>query len=454
MMTEYKVKKYLKDDIVAEVPGSKSITNRALLLAAMADGTSWLEGAAFSEDSVHFLNALKELGFTAQADEKKCSVVIEGHGGKIPNKNAKIYVGSAGTAARFLTAFTAMGDGEYILESSDQMRKRPMRELLVALESLGAEFTWLEDEYTFPMKVKGILYGRNSDINSAKKSEMNLNGVIADKVIEPKQVDLNIDRSSQFLSALLLVLPIAFDDVTIKMTGTRQARSYVEMTEQMMKQFGHTGIEKLAGDCYRVRGMKYTALNYNIEPDVSAACYFYALAAATGKRAMVKRMRKDSLQGDMKFIGMLEKMGCEVRWDKGKENNLWLKGPDGKLKGIEVKMSDFSDQALTLAAIAPFADSKVTITGIAHIRGQESDRIKVIVDELTKMGISCNELTDGVEIYPGTPKNVEIETYNDHRVAMSFAVTGLAGDGMTILNPECCKKTFAGFFDEIDRLEE
>lgn len=454
MMTEYKVKKYLKDDIVAEVPGSKSITNRALLLAAMADGTSRLEGAAFSEDSVHFLNALKELGFTAQADEKKCSVVIEGHGGKIPNKNAKIYVGSAGTAARFLTAFTAMGDGEYILESSDQMRKRPMRELLVALESLGAEFAWLEDEYTFPMKVKGILYGRNSDINSEKKSEMNLNGVIADKVIEPKQVDLNIDRSSQFLSALLLVLPIAFDDVTIKMTGTRQARSYVEMTEQMMKQFGHTGIEKLAGDCYRVRGMKYTALNYNIEPDVSAACYFYALAAATGKRAMVKRMRKDSLQGDMKFIGMLEKMGCEVRWDKDKENNLWLKGPDGKLKGIEVKMSDFSDQALTLAAIAPFADSKVTITGIAHIRGQESDRIKVIVDELTKMGISCNELTDGVEIYPGTPKNVEIETYNDHRVAMSFAITGLAGDGMTILNPECCKKTFAGFFDEIDRLEE
>ena len=437
MMTEYKVKKYLKDDIVAEVPGSKSITNRALLLAAMADGTSRLEGAAFSEDSVHFLNALKELGFTAQADEKKCSVVIEGHGGKIPNKNAKIYVGSAGTAARFLTAFTAMGDGEYILESSDQMRKRPMRELLVALESLGAE-----------------LYGRNSDTNSTQKSEMNLSGVISGKITEPKQVDLNIDRSSQFLSALLLVLPIAFDDVTIKMTGTRQARSYVEMTEQMMKQFGHTGIEKLAGDCYRVRGMKYTALNYNIEPDVSAACYFYALAAATGKRAMVKRMRKDSLQGDMKFIGMLEKMGCEVRWDKDKENNLWLKGPDGKLKGIEVKMSDFSDQALTLAAIAPFADSKVTITGIAHIRGQESDRIKVIVDELTKMGISCNELTDGVEIYPGTPKNVEIETYNDHRVAMSFAVTGLAGDGMTILNPECCKKTFAGFFDEIDRLEE
>ena len=138
------------------------------------------------------------MGFKVEADEKRCTVIIEGHGGNIPNKTAGIYVGSAGTAARFLTAFTAMGDGEYVLDSSDQMRKRPMRELLEALESLGAEFTWLKDEYTFPMKVKGILYGRNSDINSEKKSEMNLNGVIADKVIEPKQVDLNIDRSSQF----------------------------------------------------------------------------------------------------------------------------------------------------------------------------------------------------------------------------------------------------------------
>ena len=155
-MTSYKVKKYLKEDIVAEVPGSKSMTNRALLLAAMADGTSRLEGAAFSEDSVHFLKALESMGFKVEADEKRCTVIIEGHGGNIPNKTAGIYVGSAGTAARFLTAFTAMGDGEYVLDSSDQMRKRPMRELLEALESLGAEFTWLGEEYTFPMKVRGI----------------------------------------------------------------------------------------------------------------------------------------------------------------------------------------------------------------------------------------------------------------------------------------------------------
>ena len=451
-MTSYKVKKYLKEDIVAEVPGSKSMTNRALLLAAMSDGVSKLEGAAFSEDSVHFLKALEDLGFETKVDKEKCSVVIEGHGGKIPNKTAKIYVGSAGTAARFLTAFTAMGDGEYVLDSSDQMRKRPMRELLEALESLGAKFTWLGEEYTFPMKVRGILYGRNS-VNG-KADEPQKKSSSAERINESKKVDLNIDKSSQFLSALLMVVPLAFEDVTIKMTGTREARSYVEMTEQMMKQFGHSGVEKLKDDSYRVRGGKYTARDYDIEPDVSAACYFYALAAATGKWAMVKRMSMNSLQGDMKFISLLEKMGCIISWDRDKEKNLWLKGPDCKLKGIKVKMSDFSDQALTLAAIAPFADSEVTITGIAHIRGQESDRIKVIVDELAKMGISCSELTDGVKIYPGMPKNVEIETYNDHRVAMSFAVTGLAGDGMTILNPECCKKTFAGFFDEIDRLEE
>ena len=418
--------------IAVEVPGSKSITNRALLIGAMADGLSEIQGILFSDDSRFFLKALQELGFEINISEEKKTVRIQGMNGRIPKKEATIQVGSAGTAARFLTAFLAMSDGTYQIESSEQMKKRPMKDLLLALEGLGASFAYLEEPYHFPMKVTGM------GINTEKCSK----------------IFLNIDQSSQFLSALLMVLPIAFDDVTIKMTGTREARSYVEMTEQMMKQFGHKGVEKLENDSYRVRGGDYIARDYDIEPDVSAACYFYALAAATGKRAMVKRMRKESLQGDMKFISLLEKMGCTISWERDGRQNLWLKGPDGKLKGMEVKMSDFSDQALTLAAIAPFADSEVTIKGIAHIRGQESDRIKVIVDELAKMGILCNELPDGVKIHPGTPKNTNIETYNDHRVAMSFAVTGLAGDGMTILNPMCCKKTFAGFFDEIDRLEE
>ena len=418
-------------NLMVTVPGSKSITNRALLLAALAEGRSILDGVLFSDDSNVFLQALRDLGFTVEVDEKALRVALQGMGGRVPRSNANIYVGSAGTAARFLTAMTAMTVGKFRLDASAQMKKRPMKELFDALTELGAGVHYLCDEGTFPVYVTGIGHRQ-----------------------ERGELSLNIDRSSQFLSALLMTAPSHFDDMTIHLTGQRSALSYVRMTEQMMKQFGHRGVEKLENDSYRVRGGDYIARDYDIEPDVSAACYFYALAAATGKWAMVKRMRKESLQGDMKFIKLLEKMGCTVSWERDGRQNLWLKGPDGKLKGMEVKMSDFSDQALTLAAIAPFADSEVTITGIAHIRGQESDRIKVIVDELAKMGILCNELPDGVKIHPGTPKNTNIETYNDHRVAMSFAVTGLAGDGMTILNPMCCKKTFAGFFDEIDRLEE
>ena len=442
MKEQYEVKRLDRPvDWTVDVPGSKSMTNRALLMAALSDGEVKLEGVLFSDDSRHFLESLVSLGFMVDINESEKAVTVLGCGGNIPKKQAVINVGSAGTAARFLTAMLGFSDGEYTIAASEQMKKRPMQELFSLLTGVGAKITYLETEGHLPVKICGR---RNP---KADTDQTKADGT-------PLQLSLDISKSTQFLSALLMVFPIAFDDVTIKMTGTREARSYVEMTEQMMKQFGHKGVEKLENDSYRVRGGDYIARDYDIEPDVSAACYFYALAAATGKRAMVKRMRKESLQGDMKFISLLEKMGCTVSWERDGRQNLWLKGPDGKLKGMEVKMSDFSDQALTLAAIAPFADSEVTIKGIAHIRGQESDRIKVIVDELAKMGILCNELPDGVKIHPGTPKNTNIETYNDHRVAMSFAVTGLAGDGMTILNPMCCKKTFAGFFDEIDRLEE
>ena len=429
-MEQYPVRKIEKPiDWCVTVPGSKSMTNRALLMAALSDGTVTLDGVLFSDDSRHFISSLTALGFDVLVEEEKRRVTVKGEGGTIPKKEAEIDVGSAGTAARFLTAMLGMSDGSYVIQASGQMKKRPMKDLFVLLEHTGAEIIYLEQEGFLPVKING------------QRKDQKLT------------VRLDISRSTQFLSAMLLISPMLPQGLHIQITSEKTDGSYIRITRNMMENWGVQ--TQFDGKNYEVMpGAAYHKTTYVVEPDMSAACYFYALAAATGKRAMVKRMRKDSLQGDMKFIGMLEKMGCEVSWDKEGGNNLWLKGPDGKLKGIEVKMSDFSDQALTLAAIAPFADSKVTITGIAHIRGQESDRIKVIVDELTKMGISCNELTDGVEIYPGTPKNVEIETYNDHRVAMSFAVTGLAGDGMTILNPECCKKTFAGFFDEIDRLEE
>ena len=435
-MDVYNVKKIKKPlDICVEVPGSKSITNRALLLAAMSDGEVLLKGVQFSEDSYNFIKALKKLGFKTDVDIDAKSVKIIGMNGLIPAHEASIYVGSAGTAARFLTAFTAMGSGTYTLDASEQMKKRPMRELLEVLETLGAKFKWLGEEYNFPMEVTGI----------RKKIEDD-NFFVADR-----NVSLNIDRSSQFLSALLMTAPSVFTFLTINLTGSRDARSYVEITEQMMKQFGHKGVERLGADSYRVLSGHYHVNEYQIEPDVSAACYFYAMAAVTGGTAIVKYIRKDSMQGDMKFISVLENMGCGTEWTSDGELKLYAP-KNGKLKGIDINMSNFSDQALTLAAIAPFADSPVTIRGVAHIRGQESDRIAVIVNELGRMGIKCDELEDGVIIYPGIPSPATVQTYNDHRVAMAFTVTGMAAEGISIGNPLCCKKTFAQYFDVVESL--
>lgn len=426
-------------DIAVEVPGSKSITNRALLMAAMAEGWSELSGVLFSEDSEHFLKALQALGFALQVDRDKKKVKILGQGGNIPKKDGEVFVGSAGTAARFLTAFLAMSDGSYRLDASEQMKKRPMRELLEALMGLGAGIAFEGEPWTFPMRIEGIRRTMAGKRAAAR-------------------TELNIDKSSQFLSALLMTAPLCFEELTIYLTGKRNARSYVAMTEQMMKQFGHPGVKRHGGNCYQVEEFAYAAREYQIEPDVSAACYFYAMAAVTGGRAVVAHMRRDSLQGDMRFLEVLEKMGCTLSWEKCRQKTesvpqgnaagcLVLTGPaGGRLKGMSASFSDFSDQALTMAAIAPYADAPVSITGIAHIRGQESDRVAVICRELARMGIHCEETEDSVMIYPGTPRGAEIETYEDHRAAMAFALTGLRAEGIVIKNPDCCKKTFPEYF--------
>lgn len=430
-MTEYQVPCVRRPlHIRVEVPGSKSITNRALLLAAMANGVSELEGVLFSDDSEYFLKALKKLGFPVEVEKEEKRVFVTGFGGMVPEKKTEIFVGSAGTAARFLTAFLAMSAGEYRLDASEQMKKRPMRELLTVLEKLGVCIEYEEEKYHFPFRLRGL------------REEQGEAGI-----------DLNIDRSSQFLSALLLTAPLRFPCLKIHLTGKRSARSYVEMSEQMMKQFGHSGVERIDENDYIVRKKSYNGRKYVIEPDVSAACYFYAMAAVTGGSAIVKRMSENSLQGDMKFLSVLEKTGCKVCWQGEEEKELLLTGPTaGALKGFTESFSDFSDQTLTAAALAPFADAPVTITGIAHIRGQESDRISVITKELHKMGIRCEEKEDRITIYPAKPRGARIHTYEDHRVAMAFAITGLRTEGVIIENPECCKKTFPEYFSVLTEI--
>lgn len=410
------------------VPGSKSITNRALLLATLADGTSTLRGVLFSDDSRHFLKCIQDLGFETTVDEDTKIVTIKGLGGSIPKEEAAIYVGSAGTAARFLTAYLGLSKGTWHLDASAQMRRRPMAPLLNALQDLGCKVQYEEEEGFFPFTL--ISPGFTSFAAT-----------------------VNIDKSSQFLSALMIAAVLSPQDFEITLEGTH-GMAYVEMTKRMIEEFGaKVAMESTPEGTYHIlvsAGQKLHALDYQIEPDISGACYFYAAAALTGLTIQVKNVSLDALQGDIKLLSLLQSMGCLlVEVPEG----VILKGPaNGTLNGVNVDMSSFSDQAITLAAMAPFFSSQTTITGIGHIRLQESDRIHAIVTELTKLGITCEEGTDYITIHPGTPVPCAVDTYDDHRVAMGFSLVGLRTDGIVINNPECCSKTFENYFQVLDEL--
>lgn len=410
--------------IETEVPGSKSITNRALLLAALADGTSTIKGALFSDDSRHFLQCLLDLGFPVIIDEDSHTVSVTGYQGKIPKKEASIYVGSAGTAARFLTAMLGLSDGIYHLDASEQMKKRPMKPLLQALESIGVRITYQEKEGFFPFTIYGCTDTKSS-------------------------LQVDISNSSQFLSALLMSAPMKKEGLSIELTGGH-ALSYVKITTKMMAQFGCQTVQKGSQIYQILPGQSYQAQEYQVEPDVSAACYFYAMSPLLNTKTLVHHIHFDSMQGDIRFLSILEEMGCSLA---DTPNGILVSAPvSGKYTGITVDMGDCSDQTMTLAAIAPFADEPVKIRGIEHIRLQESNRIQAICNELTRMGISCKESGTGIDILPGTPHAATIETYEDHRIAMAFSLVGLRIPGIVISHPECCKKTFENYFEILDRI--
>lgn len=410
-----------------EVPGSKSMTNRALLMAALTDGRVDLEGVLFSDDSRYFLSSLQSLGFEVEIKETEKKVSLVGLNGAIPKKDAEIYVGSAGTAARFLTAMLGLSEGTYTIQASEQMKKRPMKPLFELLERMGAEITYLEKEGHLPVRIRGC--------HCAGK----------------KELELDISSSTQFLSAMLLVSPMMKQGLVIHITSEKTDGSYVRITRKMLEEAGVS--VAFDGRNYETKaGASYQKKHYIIEPDVSAACYFYAAAAITGGSALVKNVHSDNSQGDMKFLEVLREMGCAI---EEHAEGIKVIGPKpGELKGITVNMNDFSDQALTLAAIAPYAASKVRITGIGHIRKQESDRLSVMATELGRMGICCEEEASAITIFPGQPKGALIETYDDHRVAMAFSLSGLRTDGVVINHPECCRKTFEEYFTVLDRLTE
>lgn len=437
------IQKTNRPRLTVQVPGSKSITNRAMLLAILANGTSYLNGALFSDDSRHFLQCVSDLGFPAKQDEKACTVQVTGFGGIIPKDTASIYVGSAGTAARFLTALLGTAQGTYHMDASAQMRKRPMAPLLASLSDLGAEILFDEKEGFFPFSITGHGFQKNL-------------------------LTVDINQSSQFLSALLIAAGCSGEDITIQTTGSH-GMSYIDITLRMMEQFGvhvaapyslrSVGItaSEATGDASEASpsrifqipgGQTYRAQNYEIEPDVSAACYFYAMAALLGIDMIVQGVHADSMQGDIQFLYLLEQMGCHLTET---EEGILLSGPaDGIYQGITADMSACSDQAITMAALAPFAQTPTTITGIGHIRYQESDRIAAIAAELTRMGIRCEEKPDSITIWPGTPAPCHVKTYDDHRMAMGFSLIGLRAQGIVIEDPGCCRKTFENYFDVLE----
>lgn len=429
--------------LTVSVPGSKSITNRALLLATLAEGKSTLRGVLFSDDSRHFLKCIQDLGFETTVDELKKEITVTGLDGRVPLTEADQYVGSAGTAARFLTAYLGLSAGTYHMDASEQMRRRPMAPLLDSLRELGCEVSYPQDGAPghFPFTLHG--HGFQKD-----------------------RISINIDNSSQFLSALLIASCLAEKDFTTYIEGTH-GMAYIEMTLKMMEQFGvhatplyycggntenHscTGCENSTRPyAYQVKaGQHYQAMDYQIEPDVSAACYFYAMSPLLSIPVMVENVHFDSLQGDVAFLRILEQMGCRVT---DMEKGILAEPPkDGVFHGVTTDMSACSDQAITLAAIAPFADGPTTINGIGHIRFQESDRIHAIVTELGKMGIRCEEGEQSITIYPGSPKASLVETYDDHRMAMGFSLVGLKSAGIVIDNPGCCRKTFENYFEVLE----
>ncbi len=404
-----------KDLLTVSVPGSKSITNRALLLATLADGTSTLRDVLFSDDSRHFLQCVQDLGFAVTVDEEKRVVTVEGKGGSIPKQEASLNVGSAGTAARFLTAVLGVSEGTYHMDASEQMKRRPMAPLLKALEELGCEVTFEEKEGFFPFTLRSHGFGK-------------------------REITIDIGQSSQFLSALLIASVLCKEGVDIRVEGTH-GMAYIEMTRAMMKEFGAAEGQP---------DQQYQALDYTVEPDASAAAYFYAMSPLLGIPVQVKGVHFDGLQGDTQFIRILEQMGCSA--EDAPEGIVLHPAKDGVIRGITADMSACSDQAITLAAIAPFADSPTTITGIGHIRVQESDRLSAIATELGRMGIRTEEREDSITIYPGMPQAARIETYNDHRMAMGFSLIGLRAEGIVIKDPACCRKTFESYFLQLDEV--
>ncbi len=425
------------------VPGSKSLTNRALLLAALGAKPVTLTGALFSEDTRLMADALRRLGFTVTADETALTVRVSDQAKAFPAPASasaapvELFVGLAGTAARFLTALCAAAPrGVYRLDGVPQMRKRPMRALIEALRSLGADIRCLGDEGYFPIEIhaRGLRGG---------------------------SVSIDASESSQLLSALLMVAPLAAGPVAIALTAEVR-RPFIEMTTRLMAEFGYEVGAQANTEAFILNPGRYDPpARYAVEPDATAASYFLALPIVTGGKLHLPFLRAPGvgLQGDTHFAEVLTRVGATIRPASGGLDSAFSQ--TNMQRGVTQNFSEFSDTFLTLAAISPLLAGPTKISGIAHTRKQETDRVAGMARELTRLGQHVVEKPDALEIQPRYLRSGEtIETYGDHRFAMSFAILGcldLRGDGqpwLTIKDPGCCAKTFPHFFELLETVRQ
>lgn len=405
------------------VPGSKSVTNRALILAAVAAGESRLSGILRSDDSYWCLDALRRLGLAVTVDGT--DVAIGGQAGRFPNGRGTLFIGSAGTIARFLPGVLAAAPGgAWRVVASDQLSARPVAPLFDALACLGARIATPVRAGGYPADISG---------GGLTGGAVTLSGA----------------QSSQFISGLLIAAPLAAAPVTLTVPDDIVQADYVRITLETMAAFGAEVAVDDGFHRFDAAPTGYRARPYTIEADASTTTYFMALAAVTGGTITIDNIGMDTRQPDIRFAEILERMGATVVRRHGA---ITVTGPDRLRGGFTVSLRPLSDATLTLAAIAPFADGPITATDVAHIRKHESDRIAVAVQCLTRMGVRADEHPDGLTIHPGTPQFAEVDTHDDHRVAMAFALTGLAGAGVRLLDPGCVSKTCPVFFELLARL--
>ncbi len=410
----------LSGQVVA--PPSKSYTHRAVILASLAEGESIIQNSLLSDDTLYTINACRTLG--TEIELREDSLIVKGTGGEIKPQKQRIFAGNSGSTIRMIAPLAALAPTKIILDGDSRLRQRPMGDLLKALQGLGIKAHSLNNNGCPPIEV---------GVGNFRTNEVTVSG----------------ETSSQPVSGLLMIAPCISQGLTIKIEGGLRSKPYIDITLDAMKAFGITAVNRDYKE-FRVKGgQHYKARRYRIEGDYSSAAYCFAAGAIGGQPLTVTNLKRDSVQGDRHLLNILERMGAAVEYDKESV----VVHRSGALKGITVDLGDYPDLVPTLAVVAAFAEGKTTITNIAHLRFKESDRINDTAAELNKMGIKTEVGADNMVIYGGKPRCAEIDSHQDHRLAMSLSIAALFADGECIINgAEAVNKSYPRFFQDLRKL--